>query len=522
MKKLENESKSKVYQIMTSLNRTKWKIALKGILSGLIAGVLVVLFRLGMEYGVETSKTIYAYLREKPIMVLPWLAAAVVIGLIIARLIKYEPMASGSGIPQVEGMVIHGMKIKSYSVLAVRFAAGILSSFFGLSLGREGPSIQIGAAGSQAMAKKTSKNKLEENYLITAGAAAGLSAAFNAPLSGIVFALEEVHRSFSGLILITATTAALTTDVLATLVFGLKPILSFTSTPQLATSLYPLLLPLGVISGLVGSVMNKSLLGFQTLYNKIPAILRPVIAILIALFFGLFLPQVLGGGANLINSAEIARTGIPLLLVLLAGKLLFTCTSFGSGIPGGIFLPILSVGALSGSIFGLIAVQFGLPAKYISDFAVCGMAGALSSSVKAPVTSILLTTEMTGSLVHIFPVAACSFIALFISDLLKTSPIYEELLDRIMADGGRQVKNDKPGGLLEIPVEFGSRVSGKTLSEIELPKGILIVGIHRGDADIVPNGTTEIKPGDYLVVLSTEQTYRSVHEQMRELCHNNG
>jgi len=514
------KGKTKVFKILSSLNRIKWRTAVKGILSGLIVGILVVLFRLGMQYGTDKATEIYALIRQHPIALIPWVIGAAAVGLVIARLIKYEPMASGSGIPQVEGMVIHGLRIKSYSVLAVRFVAGILSSFFGLSLGREGPSIQIGAAGSQILAKKTSRNKLEENYLITAGAAAGLAAAFNAPLSGIVFALEEVHRSFSTLVLITATTASLTTDVVATLVFGLKPILSFTQTPQLPASLFFWLIPLGIISGVFGSILNKSLLGLQTLYEKLPAVVRPVIALLIALPFGVFLPQVLGGGRELIYSAETARSGLELLILLLAGKLLFTCTSFGSGIPGGIFLPILSVGALSGSIFGLIAVHFGLPSEYISDFAVCGMAGALSSSVKAPVTSILLTTEMTGSLVHLFPVAACSFIALFISDILKVTPIYEALLERMMEETPKAVQNDKPGGILEIPVEYGSPVAGKLISEIELPHGLLIVGVHRGESDIVPNGDTKIHAGDYLVVLSTEQPYKDINKRMRALCQN--
>ncbi|MDD3213620.1 MAG: chloride channel protein, partial [Eubacteriales bacterium] len=251
---MKSNSKLKAYKILSGQNKTKWGIALKGILSGLVAGLLVVLFRLGMEYGVDTSVEIYAYLRLHPIVIVPWVGLIAVVGLVIARLIKYEPMACGSGIPQVEGMVIHGMKIKSYSVLIVRFLAGIMSSFFGLSLGREGPSIQIGAAGSQIVAKKTSNNKMEENYLITAGAAAGLSAAFCAPLSGIMFALEEVHRSFSALILITATTASLTANVLATLVFGLKPILNFTQTPQLPITLFYWLIPIGILSGLIGSL----------------------------------------------------------------------------------------------------------------------------------------------------------------------------------------------------------------------------------------------------------------------------
>jgi H+/Cl- antiporter ClcA len=106
-------------------------------------------------------------------------------------------MASGSGIPQVEGLLLYGMKIKGHTVLAVRLAGGILCSFFGLSLGREGPSIQIGAAGSQAVAKKISKDKLEENCLINGGAAAGLSAAFSARFRGWFRAGGGAQKLFS-------------------------------------------------------------------------------------------------------------------------------------------------------------------------------------------------------------------------------------------------------------------------------------------------------------------------------------
>ncbi|MDP4153661.1 MAG: ClC family H(+)/Cl(-) exchange transporter [Bacillota bacterium] len=516
---MKSKSKSKVYKILSGLNTIKWRVAFKGILSGVIAGLLVVMYRLGIEYGTETAVKIYAYLRLHPLMILLWVLFIAIAGLFIAWLIKFEPMASGSGIPQVEGQLIYGLRIKWYTVLAVRFLAGILSSIFGLSLGREGPSIQIGVSGSQAFAKKISKNKIEENYLMTGGAAAGLSAAFNAPLSGIVFALEEVHRSFSGLVLIAATTAALTADVVSKYFFGLKPVLSFAVTPQLPESLYIWLLPLGIISGIIGVLMNKALLGVQTFYNNLPWFVRPCIALLIALPCGIFLPQVLGGGSNLIKLAETADRGFAILSVYLGIKFLFTCTSFGSGTPGGIFMPILSIGALSGSLVGLVAMHFGLPANYIPDFAVCGMAGALSGSVKAPVTSILLAAEMTGSLVHLLPVAACSFIALFLSGILKVTPIYEALLERIVEKNGKNIKNDKLGGVVEIAVEFGSSVSGKCIGEVEWPQGALIAGIHRGDDDIVPSGNTKINPGDYLIVLSSDCTYNDISANMRDLCY---
>jgi len=519
---MKTKSDSKVYKMLSGLIENKWRIALKGILSGIIAGLLVVLYRLVIEYGTETASDTYAFLRGHPFMILPWILIIAAAGLFIAWLTKIEPMAAGSGIPQVEGQLIYGLRIRWYTVLAVRFIAGTLSSIFGLSLGREGPSIQIGASGGQALAKRISKNKLEENYLITGGAAAGLSAAFNAPLSGIVFALEEVHRSFSGIVLITATTAALTADVISKYFFGLKPVLSFAATPQLPKSLYIWLIPLGIISGIIGVLLNKALLGFQTAYNKLPWFIRPCIALLIALPCGLFLPQVLGGGLNLVKLAQTADSGIFILLVYLGIKFLFTCASFGSGTPGGIFMPILSVGALSGSLLGLAAVRFGLLQEgYIADFAICAMAGALAGSVKAPVTSILLTAEMTGSLVHLAPVAACAFIALFISDILKVTPIYESLLERIMKKNGEAVKNDKLGGLIEIPVEFGSSVSGKCICEVEWPQGVLIVGIHRGDNDIVPGGNTRINPGDYLTVMTSECTYNDISTNLRNICHNN-
>lgn len=514
-------NKSKVYKLLLGLNKIRWEITLKGVIIGLVSGILVVIYRLGIEFGTKSAFKIYSFLRHNPLVIIPWILFAFSISLIISWLIKFEPMATGSGIPQVEGILLYGMKMKWFSILFVRFAGGIISSFFGISLGREGPSIQIGASGSQAIAKCISNNKLEENYLITGGAAAGLSAAFNAPLSGIVFTLEEVHRSFSPLILIAATTASLTADVVSKYFFGLKPVLYFIPIPQLPENLYFWLIPLAILSGFMGSIMNKTLLKFQFIYDHLPAFVRPAIAFAFALPCGLFLPQVLGGGQNLIHLSENADNTFAFLIILILVKLIFTCICFGSGIPGGIFMPILSIGALTGSMFGLFASYFGMPTQYISAFAVCAMAGALSASVKAPITSILLAAEMTGSLVHLLPVAACSFIALLISDLLKVTPIYEALLERIANKNVNTIKKARQGLLLEIPVELGSIVCDKRISEIEWPESSLIVSVHRGNKDIVPNGSTKIKSGDYLVILSSEQSMKDINEILEELCHSN-
>ena len=507
--------KSRKSHLLTDLDRLKWSVAYKGIIAGVISGLLVSLYRRGIEFGTEKAIQAYEYLGKHPALIVPWLAVIAAAGYILYKLIQFEPYAKGSGIPQVEGVVLYGMQIRWYTVLAVRFLAGTLSSFFGVSLGREGPSIQIGASGAQAMASCLSgKNKLEKNCLITAGASAGLSAAFNAPLSGIVFALEEVHRTFSPIILIAATSAALTADVVSKYFFGLKPVLSYGAIPQLPISCYALLIPLGILCGIVGVIANRGLLGVDKLYRRLPARVRPGVALLIALPCGLFLPEVLGGGQNLIRLSEGAQAGVFLLALYLAAKLIFTCLCFGSGIPGGIFMPILAMGALTGSLFARGAGALGLSATYIPAFCVCAMAGVMSGSVKAPVTSILLMAEMTGSLVHLMPVAAVAFLALLTSDLLKTSPIYEVLLKRITpTDEGR-----RKGAIVEVPVEMGSEVAGKRVRDVAWPEGALIAQLHRGAEEIVPGGDTRIESGDYLVVLTSGMMFAEIGERLREMC----
>lgn len=511
-------SGSKVCHILSNLNRLRWNVTYKGILGGVISGLLVSLYRFEIEFGAKKSMQIYGFLRDRPVCILPWLLLLAAAGFIAYRLIRLEPYAKGSGIPQVEGIVLMGMKMKWYTILAVRFAAGMLASLFGLSLGREGPSIQIGACGSQAMAERIGKNKLEENYLITAGASAGLSAAFNAPLSGIMFALEEIHRNFSPNILIAATTAALTADVVSKYLFGLDPVLGYLVVRQLPIQHYVWVIPLGILSGVMGALTNKGLLRASALYKRIPAGFRPAAAMLVALPCGLLLPQVLGGGEHLIKIAEGAQTSIAMMTIYLMVKLAFTCTSFGSGMPGGIFMPILSIGALTGGIFGQAVMRFGLPPDCIAGLCVCAMAGVMSGSVKAPVTSILLMTEMTGSLVHLLPVAAAAFIALLTSDLLKISPIYEVLLERMVDEGGGEICKKKAGAILEVVVEMGSEAAGKQVRDVAWPEGALIVSLLRGKSEMVPNGCTRIVPGDYLVVLSSEHRYEQMNRALANLC----
>lgn len=513
-----------IERMIPLFNRMKWKIAAAGVGVGLVSGLLVVLYRLGIENCTRFARWMYAQIRVNPWLIVPWAFAALVVGLLIAWMISSEPMASGSGIPQTDGVVLAGLRMRWQTILPVRFVGGLLGAAFGLSLGREGPSIQIGASGAQFLSHRLRgrrREDVQEHYVVTAGAAAGLSAAFSAPLSGMMFALEGIHRSFSPVILMGATAASLTADFVSKYCFGLRPVLDFGSIAQLPLGEYVWLIPLGLVAGVVGSLMNRSLLGFQTLYGKLPAWVRPLIALAIALPVGIWLPDVLGGGSNLIGMAEHATTGLGMLCVLFVAKLLFTSTSFGSGAPGGIFMPILAVGSLAGGICGVAAQRLcGVSGGAVAVFAVCVMTGVLAASVKTPITSILLAVEMSGTLTHMLPVAAVVFIAMLVSDVLHTRPIYDALLDRYMRAQKLDVQAPSAigNGVLELPLEMGSQADGRRIRDVDWPSGCLVIGLRRGEREIVPRGDTVLRGGDYLIVLFSGEDERTVRLALHDLC----
>ncbi len=491
--------------VLSRVDSTTWRLVGRAVLTGLVAGALVVGYRMLLGAGVDLARHVYATLAERPALIPVWLVGAVVIGLLLATAVRRAPAAAGSGIPQVKGMILYGLRIRAVPVLVVRFVGGTLGSLVGLSLGREGPSVQIGATAAQGVSRIAGAGRLERDHLVSAGAAAGLSAAFNAPLSGMVFALEELHRSFSPLVLLTAAAAALTSDVVSSVALGLHPVLEFGSLPSLPLGQYGWLLLLGPLAGAVGVATNRSVLGFQTLSGRLPVRWRPVVAVVVALPFGLFLPQVLGGGEDLVRFAEGADGGVVLVLVLLVGKVLFTSTSFGSGTPGGIFMPILSVGALTGCAFGLVVMHAGTPAADVATLAVCAMAATLAASLQAPITSILLVVEMSGRVEHTLPVAACVLLALLTADLLRGRPIYDVLLHRFLAAGEPALPYDEDA-VLELPVEMGSEAAGRRIASLDLPVGARIVRLRRGLSAYAPTGRTVLLPGDYVQVVVERET----------------
>ncbi|MFQ8592359.1 MAG: ClC family H(+)/Cl(-) exchange transporter [Thomasclavelia spiroformis] len=276
----------------------------EGLIVGALAGLIAIIYRLLLTNAEDIYFTIVSFVKGNFILTILWFMGLVILGLVIAAFLKYEPYISGSGIPQVEAEVQGQIDQCWYKVLFAKIIAGTLGIVGGLSLGRAGPSIQLGAMIGKAVSKFFKRIKTEERFLLTCGAAAGLSAAFNAPLAGIMFALEEVHKNFSTSALVSVMCASLTGDFLSRQIFGLSPSLHFTLEISLPLNQYAWLLVLGVVTGLLGVFYNKMTIASLKLYDRIP-VLKSYQKIIIPLFvsgvLGLWLPQVIGGGHVLLT-----------------------------------------------------------------------------------------------------------------------------------------------------------------------------------------------------------------------------
>ncbi len=203
---------------LSYLKQLKLKLAFEGILIGLISGLVVVFYRLILQYAEQLRQWVTN--QPTPFAFFGWFIILILAALFVGRLMVKEPMICGSGIPQVEGALANKIKMNPLSVLMNKFIGGTICIGAGLSVGREGPSIQLGAVAAQWVSRLTKRTKLEEKYLFSSGASAGLAAAFNAPLAGVMFALEEVHKHFSPLVLVGAMSAALTADFVSKNFFG--------------------------------------------------------------------------------------------------------------------------------------------------------------------------------------------------------------------------------------------------------------------------------------------------------------
>lgn len=491
----------------------------QGILIGLIAGVVVSVFRLLISHGLLLVQWFFRQANQHYWLLGVWVVISVLLTLLIGHWLKQTPEIKGSGIPQVEGQLMGEVEYQWWPVLWKKFVGGVLAIGSGLFLGREGPSIQLGATVGQGFAagRKISGNK--RRILIASGASTGLSAAFNAPIASSLFILEEVYHNFSTMVWITALASAIAADFVSTFFFGLTPVLHISYVHALPLEQYGWLILLGLLLGLFGRLYQLVVLRVGAWYHKLkwlPDEYNSLIAFILLIPVGLFLPQILGGGNQLIVSIGGRAPGIMILLIVFVVRFIYSMMAYGTGLPGGIFLPILTLGAVLGALFGQVLVAWHLASPAVVPiFTITAMAGYFAGISKAPFTAILLITEMVGTLQHLMPLAVVSLIAYLTVDVLGGTPVYAAMLEQSLQKAHHG--QSQPVTQLEFPVFENAIIDGQQTRDVNWPEGTLLTEIKRGERVIVPHGDTVIRLGDTLLLNVPQKRLSHVRRKMKQL-----
>ncbi len=406
-------------------------LAAKSILLGCLSGLVAVLFRIGLEKAEQIRVLILEMMRAYHAMV-PSAIFAMSMAAILIVLKRWAPEASGSGIPHLKGVLKEGFEFRAVRVLFVKFFGGIIGIGSGLALGREGPTVQMGSAVGAICADWFKSGTHERALLLCAGAGAGLASAFNAPLAGLLFILEELQQKLDRFSLVVAFSATISANLVCRLLLGQSPIfqLKLMAYPDLHLVFWCLLF--GVFIGFVGLAFNRLLINSLKVFGPIRMALGVLLGLLFG-FTGFYFPDLLGTGHRLSEMIFAGHYPLKLLFVFLLARFLLTLLSYNTGAPGGIFAPILLLGAISGAIFHHLVNWFD-PGRFdLVVFLVLGMAGLFSAVVRSPLTGTVLIMEMTNEFMLLLPLMIVSIMAYAIPEFAHNKPIYDDLLDLDLA-----------------------------------------------------------------------------------------
>jgi chloride channel protein, CIC family len=350
--------------------------------------------------------------------------------------VRFAPIAEGSGVQRVEAAFSGEVKLAPYSIVPVKFFGGLIAMGSGLALGREGPTVQMGASLSRLISHALVRDDQDLRVIGAAGAGAGLAVAFNAPIGGSVFVFEELTSNFTPWLLVATLAAASVAVSIMRLILGNA--LDFAVQQVSVTQSWRVapFLVLGALLGAVGALFNAATVGLLRLSDRISRISSITRAAIIGATVGLvawFAPALVGGGDNLTQAVLADRFAVGSLVAIFLARFILGPWSYAACAPGGIFAPLLVLGASSGALFAGMLNHY-VPTLGLSPvaFAVVGMATLFSASVRAPLTGIILTVEMTGRGDLTLALLGASLVAMVIAMLLKSDPIYVTLKRRML------------------------------------------------------------------------------------------
>ncbi|MBS2039686.1 H(+)/Cl(-) exchange transporter ClcA [bacterium] len=417
---------------------------------------------------------------------------------------RFAPEASGSGIPHTKAVLLGMRLLRPVPLLISKFCAGLLALGAGLSLGREGPTVHMGAACAGWLCDRIHVPPRTRSNLIAAGAGAGLAAAFNAPLAGFLFIMEELRREMSRVTYGSALISTVTAVAVARLFLGQGNSFGLREVAPVELRQFPVVFIVAILAALLGLLFNRGILGLLEKKPKLPLTPAGYAGIVGSLGMLLFCwcTPLTGGGHYLTHSALSGEMhyGLSGLALLLAVKLVFTILSYVTGVPGGLFAPMLTLGALTGYICGVIMgvwVPELTPPPQI--LATVGMAATLTSSVRAPLTGVVLIVEMTGQYNLLYALLFGAWFAYLVAEYFGDQPIYEALLHRDL--NIKQPHWKEEARAVEVLVESHSELEHLPLRRFPHHDDLLVVLLERDGQVMIPHGSTVVQAGDLITLL---------------------
>jgi CIC family chloride channel protein len=463
---------------------------LLSIFIGVISGLLVVSFRMAIDWLSVLLLGSSPNPHQPRLIIVP--AAA---GLVIAVLTRFVfPKVRGSGINQTKAALYINNGYISFRTVIGKFLLSALAIGSGHSLGPEDPSLQIGAGVASLISRRVGMSKEKLRIFAPIGAAAGLAAAFNAPISAILFVIEEVIGQWSAAVLGSIVLAAVSSVVVARSFWGASPMFRIPTVTLRDSRELLAYAVLGVVGGFASLLFAKSLSYLRPILKRQPAwsqMLQPCAAGLLVGGIGYFgLTQVMGAGYGAIDQAMHSQFAWKMLLVLALFKIIATTLSFSSGTPGGMFAPTLFIGAMLGAAVGSFEkIYFPHLTGSIGSYALVGMGVLFAAFLRAPLTSVFMVLEVSGNYSIVLPVILANTIAYLMSRILQPMPILEQFthqdgLDLPSMEEQREESNLHLEDAMEpvgVPVLQGSETLEETIRSLEQYGAAPVLLVHCPD-----------------------------------------